>query len=71
MEHSLSPITTMSTSQEHHQQWPTMNRYAMKTLNHQQTPRKKLSKMMHQPQMTNISQITDSVDPMDQYSTVR
>lgn len=55
----LSPMTTMSTSPQHHQQWPSMNRNAMNSLNHQQAPQMNLPQMMPQQQMPNVSQIPD------------
>lgn len=61
MQHSaagnpLSPMTSMSTSPQHHQQWPTMNRAAMSNLNHQQTAQMNL---MSQQQMPNVSQMNE------------
>lgn len=52
----LSPMTSMSTSPQHHQQWPSMNRSAMTNLNHQQTAQMNL---MPQQQMPNVTQLSD------------
>lgn len=52
----LTPMTSMSTSPQHHQQWPTMNRAAMSNLNHQQTAQMNL---MPQQQMPNVSQMSE------------
>lgn len=65
MQHSgsanpLPPMTTMSTSPQHHQQqWPTMssmNRSAMAGLNHQQTAS---LGMMPQQQLPSVSQLNE------------
>lgn len=55
----LSPMTSMSTSPQHHQQWPPMNRNAMSALNHQQAPQMNLPQMMPQQQMPSVSQMND------------
>lgn len=64
MQHSgsanpLPPMTTMSTSPQHHQQWPamsSMNRNAMAGLNHQQTAP---MGMMPQQQLPSVSQLNE------------
>lgn len=54
----LSPMTSMSTSPQHHQQWPSMNRGAMTNLNHQQTAQMNLMPQQQQ-QMPNVSQMNE------------
>lgn len=53
----LSPMTAMSTSPQHHQQWPAMNRGAMTSLNHQQTAQMNL--MPPQQQIPNVTQMNE------------
>lgn len=52
----LSPMTSISTSPQHHQQWPSMNRGAMSNLNHQQSAQ---MNMMPQQQMQSVSQMSE------------
>lgn len=58
MQHTAAtnPLTSLSTSPQHHQQWPTMSRSAMSNLNHQQTAQ---MSMMPQQQMPNVSQMNE------------
>lgn len=53
---SIPSIPSLSTSPQHHQQWPSMNRSAMSNLNHQQTAQ---MSMMPQQQMPNVSQMNE------------